>query len=214
MPGTPIIYYGDEIGMGDNIYLGDRNGVRTPMQWTPDRNGGFSRADPAQLYLPLHHGSGLRLRRRQRRGADALAVVAAELDEAPDQRAQIDARFRPRHADFHPARQPRVLAYVRQLGDEAILCVANLSRSAQAVELDMALERPHAAGNAGPHALPAHRRTAYLVTLPPYGFFWFSLNIRPQSEPENVLPRDITTLVLGAWLGKRAVELDPPHLRG
>ena len=70
MPGTPIIYYGDEIGMGDNIYLGDRNGVRTPMQWTPDRNGGFSRADPAQLYLPPHHGPGLRLRRRQRGGAE------------------------------------------------------------------------------------------------------------------------------------------------
>ena len=61
LPGTPIIYYGDEIGMGDNIYLGDRNGVRTPMQWTPDRNGGFSRCDPARLYLPDDHGPGLRL---------------------------------------------------------------------------------------------------------------------------------------------------------
>ena len=64
LPGTPIIYYGDEIGMGDNIYLGDRNGVRTPMQWTPDRNGGFSRCDPARLYLPVDHGPGLRLSSR------------------------------------------------------------------------------------------------------------------------------------------------------
>ena len=78
LPGTPIIYYGDEIGMGDNIYLGDRNGVRTPMQWTPDRNGGFSRCDPARLFLPLDHGPGLRLSGRQCRGAVAQPVVAAE----------------------------------------------------------------------------------------------------------------------------------------
>ena len=92
LPGTPIIYYGDEIGMGDNIYLGDRNGVRTPMQWTPDRNGGFSRADPARLYAPMHHGPGLRLRGRQCRGAVAQPVVAAELDQAADRGAQVDAR--------------------------------------------------------------------------------------------------------------------------
>ena len=82
LPGTPIIYYGDEIGMGDNIYLGDRNGVRTPMQWTGDRNAGFSRADPARLYAPADHGPGLRLPGDQRRGAGALAVLAAQLDEA------------------------------------------------------------------------------------------------------------------------------------
>ena len=97
-PGTPIIYYGDEIGMGDNIYLGDRNGVRTPMQWTPDRNGGFSRADPARLYAADHHGPGLRLRGGQRRGAVAQPVLAAELDQAADRGAQVDAGVRPRHA--------------------------------------------------------------------------------------------------------------------
>ena len=72
LPGTPVIYYGDEIGMGDNIYLGDRNGVRTPMQWTSDRNAGFSRADPARLYAAADHGSGLRLPGDQRRGAGAV----------------------------------------------------------------------------------------------------------------------------------------------
>ena len=103
-PGTPIIYYGDEIGMGDNIYLGDRNGVRTPMQWTSDRNGGFSRCDPARLYPAGHHGPGLRPPVRQRRGAAAQPLVAAELDEAADRRAAIQQGVRPRHADASSGR--------------------------------------------------------------------------------------------------------------
>ncbi len=77
MPGSPTVYYGDELGMGDNIYLGDRNGVRTPMQWSPDRNGGFSRADPQSLFLPPIMDPDLRLRVGERRGAGARAVVAA-----------------------------------------------------------------------------------------------------------------------------------------
>ena len=101
-PGTPIIYYGDEIGMGDNIYLGDRNGVRTPMQWTPDRNGGFSRADPARLYAPTIMDPGLWLRGRQRRGAVAQPVLAAQRHQAADRGPQIDAGLRPRHHDLHP----------------------------------------------------------------------------------------------------------------
>ena len=91
-PGTPIIYYGDEIGMGDNIYLGDRNGVRTPMQWTPDRNGGFSRCRSGAALSADHHGPGLRLRGGQRRSAVAQPVLAAELDQAADRGAQVDAR--------------------------------------------------------------------------------------------------------------------------
>ena len=102
-PGTPIIYYGDEIGMGDNIYLGDRNGVRTPMQWTPDRNGGFSRADPGAALRADHHGPGLRLRGRQCRGAVAQPVLAAQRHQAADRGAQIHARLRPRHHDLHPS---------------------------------------------------------------------------------------------------------------
>jgi hypothetical protein len=97
LPGTPVIYYGDEIGMGDNIYLGDRNGVRTPMQWSGDRNAGFSRADPARLYAPPIMDPGLRLPGDQRRGAGALAVLAAQLDEAADRAAQAAPRLRPRH---------------------------------------------------------------------------------------------------------------------
>ena len=98
MPGTPVIYYGDEIGMGDNIYLGDRDGVRTPMQWSPDRNGGFSRANPQRLYLPADPGPDLRLRGGQRRGAAAEPGLAAQLDEAADRRPPGPADLRPRHA--------------------------------------------------------------------------------------------------------------------
>ena len=97
MPGTPVIYYGDEIGMGDNIYLGDRNGVRTPMQWTGDRNGGFSRADPGAAVRAADHGPGLRLPGDQRRGAEPLAVLDAQLDAADDRAAQAVHRLRPRH---------------------------------------------------------------------------------------------------------------------
>ena len=161
MPGTPIIYYGDEIGMGDNIYLGDRNGVRTPMQWTPDRNGGFSRADPAQLYPALHHGPGLRLLRRQCGSAGALAVLAAELDEAADRRAQIDAGIRARHAHLHPPRQPRgarLCAPARRRGHP--LRRQYLALGAGGRARHEPVEGPHPAGNARAHALSAHRRIA------------------------------------------------------
>ncbi len=107
LPGTPVIYYGDEIGMGDNIYLGDRNGVRTPMQWTGDRNGGFSRADAARLYAPRHHRSGLWLQRRQRRGAGAGAVLAPQLDEAAHRPAQTASCLRTRRHRVRHVAQPQ-----------------------------------------------------------------------------------------------------------
>ena len=107
MPGTPVLYYGDEIGMGDNVFLGDRDGVRTPMQWSFDRNGGFSRADPAQPLSAADHGSGLRLRGGQCRGAEPLAVFAAELDEAADRRAPIAPRLRPRHIALSLSLEPQ-----------------------------------------------------------------------------------------------------------
>ena len=143
MPGTPVIYYGDEIGMGDNIYLGDRDGVRTPMQWSLDRNGGFSRADPAAPRAAADHGSDLRLPGGQRGSAGARSAFAAELDAA-DARGQAapparSAAGTPRSAI--PDNR-KILAFLRELeaegADETILCVSNLSRSAQAVELDLA----------------------------------------------------------------------------
>ncbi len=201
MPGTPIIYYGDEIGMGDNIYLGDRNGVRTPMQWTPDRNGGFSRADPARLYLPPImdpvYGYDAVNVEAQTRSLSSLLNWTKRLIGV---RKSTKVFGRGTLTFVRPANRA-VLAYVRQLGDEAILCVANISRSAQAVELDMSPWKGRIPQEMlGRTKFPRIGELPYLVTLPPYGFFWFSLKQEAENEPETVLPREITTLVLGdSW---------------
>ena len=137
LPGSPVLYYGDEIGMGDNIYLGDRDGVRTPMQWTGDRNGGFSRADFAQLYLPPLDGPRLRLPGGERRGAAADADVAAALAAPLHRAAQGASGLRARHLRAAARREPAIFAHVRRYEDDIVLCVHNLARSAQAVELDL-----------------------------------------------------------------------------
>ena len=160
-PGTPIIYYGDEIGMGDNIYLGDRNGVRTPMQWTPDRNGGFSRADPARLYAPTImdpvYGYEAVNVEAQSRSLSSLLSATKRLISV---RKSTLAFGRGTMAFIRPANRC-VLAYVRQYGDQVILCVANLSRSAQATELDLlGVEGSHPAGDARAHPFSGDRRTA------------------------------------------------------
>jgi maltose alpha-D-glucosyltransferase/alpha-amylase len=201
MPGTPIIYYGDEIGMGDNIYLGDRNGVRTPMQWTPDRNGGFSRADPAQLFLPcimdpVYGYSAVNVEAQAR----SLSSLLSWMKRLISVRKSTKVFGRGTLTFIRPANRA-VLAYVRQLGDEAILCVANISRSAQAVELDMSPWKGRIPQEMlGRTKFPRIGELPYLVTLPPYGFFWFHLQQEADQEPEKVLPREITTLVLGhSW---------------
>jgi maltose alpha-D-glucosyltransferase/alpha-amylase len=198
MPGTPIVYYGDEIGMGDNIYLGDRNSVRTPMQWTPDRNGGFSRADPAQLYLPCImdpvYGYDAVNVEAQTRSLPSLLNWMKRLISV---RKSTKVFGRGSLTFIRPANRA-VLAYVRQIDDEAILCVANISRSAQAVELDISPWKGRVPQEMlGRTHFPRIGDLPYLVTMPPYGFFWFQLNLDPESEPEKVLPRDITTLVIG-----------------
>jgi len=182
MPGTPIIYYGDEIGMGDNLHLGDRDGVRTPMQWSPDRNGGFSRADPAALILPMIMDPIY--------GYEAVNVEAQLRD--PHSLLNWLRRMlsvRGRHKAFgrgglrflHPQNR-KVLAYFREHEGETILCVVNVSRSAQAVELDLS----EFAGRTpiemlGGAAFPAIGPANYLLTLPPYAFYWFLLS--RSSEP-------------------------------
>ena len=137
MPGSPIVYYGDEIGMGDNIYLGDRNGVRTPMQWSPDRNAGFSRADPQRLYLPpimdpIYGFEAVNVEAQQRDPSSLLNWMKRMLAT----RKASKAFGRGRLAFLRPA-TARCCAYLREYEDEAILCVANLSRTAQPVELDL-----------------------------------------------------------------------------
>jgi maltose alpha-D-glucosyltransferase/alpha-amylase len=176
MPGTPVIYYGDEIGMGDNIHLGDRNGVRTPMQWSPDRNGGFSRADPASLVLPpimdpLYGYEAVNVEAQTRDPHSLLNWMRRVLAVRRQHRAFGRGNFRL----LYPKNR-KVLAYLREYQDEALLCVANLARTPQAVELDLA----EFAGRFpieldGASVFPPIGQLTYLLTLPPYGFYWFLL---------------------------------------
>ncbi|UUP16725.1 maltose alpha-D-glucosyltransferase [Nitratireductor thuwali] len=176
MPGTPIVYYGDELGMGDNIYLGDRDGVRTPMQWSPDRNGGFSRANPQALYLPPIMDPVY--------GYQTINVEAQEADPSSllnwirrmiAVRKQHNAFGRGDFTLVYP-RNRRILAYTRSDGNETLLCVANLSRSAQAVELDLSRYRnrvPIELMSQSP--FPTIGDLPYMLTLSGYGAFWFLL---------------------------------------
>jgi len=189
-PGTPIIYYGDEIGMGDNIYLGDRNGVRTPMQWTPDRNGGFSRADPAKLYAPMImdpvYGYEAVNVEAQSRSLSSLLSATKRLISV---RKSTLAFGRGSMTFIRPANRS-VLAYVREYKGEAILCVANLSRSAQATELDLSPWKERIPLEMlGRTRFPAIGELPYMITLAPYGFYWFELQERDKSEP--VTPRAV-----------------------
>lgn len=222
-PGTPIIYYGDEIGMGDNIYLGDRNGVRTPMQWTPDRNGGFSRADPARLYAPIIMDSvygyeAVNVEAQSR----SLSSLLSAMKKLIAVRKSTLAFGRGSITFIRPANRA-VLAYVRQLGDEAILCVANLSRSAQATELDLSAFRDRIPLEMlGRTHFPAIGELPYMITLAPYGFYWFQLQERDKSEPAapSIVPEFETLVVpVGAtWVSlartRSVFECDvlPGHL--
>ncbi len=222
-PGTPIIYYGDEIGMGDNIYLGDRNGVRTPMQWTPDRNGGFSRADPARLYAPLIMDSVYGYEavnvEAQSRSLSSLLSATKKLIAV---RKSTLAFGRGSMTFIRPANRA-VLAYVRQYGDEVILCVANLSRAAQATELDLSAFKDRVPLEMlGRTNFPAIGELPYMITLAPYGFYWFKLQERAKSEPPapSIVPEFETLVVpVGAtWVSlartRSVFECDvlPGHL--
>jgi maltose alpha-D-glucosyltransferase/alpha-amylase len=204
-PGTPIIYYGDEIGMGDNIYLGDRNGVRTPMQWTPDRNGGFSRADPARLYAPtimdpVYGYESVNVEAQSR----SLSSLLSATKRLISVRKSTLAFGRGTMTFIRPVNRS-VLAYVRQYQDEAILCVANLSRSAQATELDLSAWKDRVPLEMlGRTRFPAIGELPYMITLAPYGFYWFQLKVRDKSEhvAPSVVPEFETLVVpLGAtWV--------------
>jgi maltose alpha-D-glucosyltransferase/alpha-amylase len=176
LPGSPVLYYGDEIGMGDNIWLGDRDGVRTPMQWTPDRNAGFSNCDPGRLYLPvimdpIYGYQGLNVESQMRTSTSLLHWT----------RRMIDTRKR--HPTFGAgafaelgASNPSILAFVREFGDDRVLCVNNLSRFPQPVELDLRrFEGVVPVEMLGGMHFPKVGELPYLLTLPGHGFYWFTL---------------------------------------
>ncbi len=180
LPGTPIIYYGDEIGMGDNFYLGDRNGVRTTMQWNADRNAGFSRANPQQLYLPTnidpeYHYESVNVENQQRN----LSSLFWWMRRLLRVRERIAAFARGTIEFLHPD-NAKVLAYVRRLDDEAVLVVANLSRFSQSVELDLAAFSGLVPEELFGHStFPEIKQTPTPFTLGPHGFYWMALRPAP-----------------------------------
>jgi maltose alpha-D-glucosyltransferase/alpha-amylase len=176
LPGSPVLYYGDEIGMGDNVYLGDRDGVRTPMQWTMDRNGGFSRADFAQLYLPplmdpVYGYQAINVDAALRTPTSFLRWLQRFIALRKEHPVFGVGTYEPLEPD-----NPRIFAHVRRYEEDIVLCVHNLARSAQAVELDLS----RFAGMVpeemlGRSRFPAIGELPYLLTLGPRGFFWFQL---------------------------------------
>ncbi|MGQ9368857.1 maltose alpha-D-glucosyltransferase [Azospirillum sp. A39] len=222
MPGTPVLYYGDEIGMGDNVFLGDRDGVRTPMQWSPDRNGGFSKTDPARLYLPpimdpIYGFDAVNVE-AQTRSPSSLLNWMKRLIAVRQQRKAFgrgSLRF------LYPGNR-KILAYLRLYEhdgqEEVVLCVANLSRSAQAVELDLKEWKGRVPVELlGRTAFPPVGELSYLLTLPGYGFYWFALTSEAElpswheTTPEPI--PDLVTLVArdgwrGLMGGRAAQEID------
>ncbi|HSH40115.1 MAG TPA: maltose alpha-D-glucosyltransferase [Chthoniobacterales bacterium] len=206
MPGTPVLYYGDEIGMGDNVYLGDRNGVRTPMQWSADRNAGFSRANPQQLLLPIiidpeYNYEAINVENQQKNLSSLLwwtrRVVAMRKNFKAFSRGTLEFLF-PENA--------KVLAFLRSHEGETVLVVVNLSRFSQVAELDLS----RFAGCAlmevfGQNYFPAIKDAPYVLTLGPHSHFWFVLGPQPESAmrpaerhvPTIRMPADLAAVMNG-----------------
>ncbi len=216
LPGTPVIYYGDEIGMGDNVYLGDRNGVRTPMQWSADRNAGFSRVTPGQLYSPVIMDPVY--------GYEAVNVEAQQGDPSSLlhwTRNMIALRklfgvFGRGSLQFLHPQNRKVLAYLREHQGEQVLCVANLSRFAQPVELDLSgYEGMLPVEMLGYVEFPAIGQEPYRLTLGAYGFLWFELHgeslaeaARTSQTLETEMPLDATAGWEGLLTGFQRERLE------
>jgi maltose alpha-D-glucosyltransferase/alpha-amylase len=205
MPGTPVMYYGDEIGMGDNVFLGDRDGVRTPMQWTPDRNGGFSRADPAQLFLPpimdpVYGYEAVNVEAQSRSPTSLLnwmkRLIAVRLAHPAFGRGNLK---------FLYPNNRKVLAYLRQFDDETLLCVTNLGRSPQAVELDLSAFKGRVPVELfGRSEFPRIGDLPYLLTLQGHSFLWFALAPVDESQAAaatgpSAMPEFITLVLAHGW---------------
>jgi maltose alpha-D-glucosyltransferase / alpha-amylase len=182
MPGSPIIYYGDELGMGDNVYLGDRNGVRTPMQWTGDRNAGFSRADPQRLFAPpvmdpVYGYQAINVEAQERSPSSLLNWMRRMLTLRRQHPTLGRGSFEPVATDNR-----RVLAYLREDAEQQILVVANMARTVQPVHLDLQrFAGRHPVELIGNTELPTVTTDPYFLTLAPHGFFWFQLS--PVGKP-------------------------------
>jgi maltose alpha-D-glucosyltransferase / alpha-amylase len=220
--GSPILYYGDEIGMGDNFYLGDRHGVRTPMQWSPDRNAGFSRADPERLYLPpimdpIYGYQAVNVEAQSRSPSSLLnwmkRLIAVRKAHLAFGRGTLRL--------LRPGNR-KILAYVREYRhadgrEEIILCVANLSRSSQPVELSLReFNRRIPVELLGRTTFPPIGELPYLLTLPPWGFYWFELTTSapyPEWHDERPVPAELPILVIpeGLHAMLKTANADAPH---
>jgi maltose alpha-D-glucosyltransferase/alpha-amylase len=184
MPGTPVLYYGDEIGMGDNFYLGDRNGCRTPMQWSSDRNAGFSRANPQQLYLPItidpeYHYEAINVENQQKNLSSLLwwmrRVIAMRKNFRAFSRGSLEF--------LHPDNS-KVLAFLRRHERETILVVANLSRFSQSVMIDLSPFTGCVPMEVFSRNLfPPIRKSSYGLTIGPHGHFWFAFQSQKEKRP-------------------------------
>jgi maltose alpha-D-glucosyltransferase/alpha-amylase len=221
MPGTPVIYYGDEIGMGDNIYLGDRNGVRTPMQWSADRNAGFSRANPQKLYLPViidpeYHYEAVNVETQQNNPHRLLwwmkRLIALRKRYKAFGRGSIE---------FLYPENRKILAFVRRYQEERILVVANLSRFVQGVELELSgFNGMVPVELFGRTAFPPIGESPYFLSLGPHAFYWFALEPQRVEAPLAIAAPDSqvpTLAVRGSWenafrgRGKAALEAVLPY---
>ncbi|MBD1938624.1 maltose alpha-D-glucosyltransferase [Microcoleus sp. FACHB-68] len=201
LPGTPVLYYGDEIGMGDNVYVGDRNGVRTPMQWSADRNAGFSRANPHKLYLPViveseYHYEAINVE-AQRANPNSLWYSMKRLMAT---RKRFQALGKGTFELLHPENR-KVLAFTRTYNGEHILVVANLSRFVQTVELDLsAFKGMEPVEIFGRTHFPSIGESPYFLSVGPYTFYWFTLQMQlselQPAKPQAELP---TLAVSGQW---------------
>jgi maltose alpha-D-glucosyltransferase/alpha-amylase len=180
LPGSPILYYGDEIGMGDNIFLGDRNGVRTPMHWDGDRNAGFSRADPSRLYSPIimdpgYNYEAINVENSLRRDDSFLKWIRRAIKTREKSKCFSRGDIR-----FFGQRNKRVLCYLRTTNGETVLVANNLSRHAQYVELDLRnYAGQYPVDLFGGTEFPQVGELPYLLTMGPYGFYWLRFEKRP-----------------------------------
>jgi len=200
LPGTPVIYYGDEIGMGDNIYLGDRNGVRTPMQWSADRNAGFSRANPQKLYMPItidpaYHYEAVNVEGQQNNPHSLLWWTKRLIE----QRKQFKAMGRGTLEFLRPSNR-KVLAFFRRYQDETILVVANLSRFPQHVELDLSeLKGMTPLEIFGRAEFPPVGDQPYAITVGSLGFYWFALQAKQAHQETIQTPSGLPLIVVESW---------------
>ncbi|MDB5105274.1 MAG: alpha-amylase [Fibrobacteres bacterium] len=212
LPGTPVIYYGDEIGMGDNMFLGDRNGVRTPMQWSPDRNGGFSNANPQRLYLPVimdpeYHYESVNVENQERNLSSLLWWMRRRL--ALRQRFPV---FGAGTLEFLHPDNPKVLCFLRRFGEDSILVAVNLSASPQVTSLDLSAYSGYNVEEISSLSrFPPVSTGPYPLMLGPYGYYWLLLKpaLSPSQgpEPERTLgmnPANLIDLLQGR--GKELLE--------